>query len=257
MSVEEVKLTNQQQRVLKLLFKFRFVSAGLLGVVMGIRRVSVYEVLESLVGKGLVTKVYKNEYRIRGKSAYYYLNKPGVTTVRKLMDVKESTVHALYKNEEASDEFIEHCLKLTQLYTSIIQSLPDSSDIFTRSEINRFTQFPKNRPDLYIRTSYGKEAIVNLVDDKQPYIIRKQLDEIIAHSENEGWEGDYPRICFVLKDASAKNSLLYTTRKKLESMGFDDNEIVVLAVTLEATKVGSRYIWSDAMAPQKSVTLFG
>jgi hypothetical protein len=173
------------------------------------------------------------------------------------MDVKESTVHALYKNEEASDEFIEHCLKLTQLYTSIIQSLPDSSDIFTRSEINRFTQFPKNRPDLYIRTSYGKEAIVNLVDDKQPYIIRKQLDEIIAHSENEGWEGDYPRICFVLKDASAKNSLLYTTRKKLESMGFDDNEIVVLAVTLEATKVGSRYIWSDAMAPQKSVTLFG
>ena len=50
------KLTGQQQRVLKLLFKFRFVSAWLLADVMGIRRASVYEVLEQLVAKELVTK---------------------------------------------------------------------------------------------------------------------------------------------------------------------------------------------------------
>ena len=48
-SEKEVKLTVQQQRVLKLLFKFRFVSAQLLGLVMGIRRESVYQVLEYLV----------------------------------------------------------------------------------------------------------------------------------------------------------------------------------------------------------------
>ncbi len=257
MSNEEVKLTNQQQRVLRLLFKFRFVSAGLLALVMGIRRVSGYEVLENLVAKGLVTKVYENDYRIRGKPAYYYLSKSGVTTVRKIMDVKESVVHALYKNEEASDEFIEHCLKLTGLYSAIMSSLPDGSDIFTRTEINRFNQFPKNRPDLYIRTSDGHEAIVILVDDKPHYIVRKRLDEIITHSEDEGWEGDYLRICFVVKDNAAKNSFLYTTHKKLEGMGFDDNEIHILAASLEATKGESRFIWSDAMAPKKSVTLIG
>jgi predicted ArsR family transcriptional regulator len=93
------KLTGQQQRILKLLFKFRFVSAGLLAMVMGIRREGVYQVLEQLVSKKLVAKVYKTEYRIDRKPAYYYLNKSGVTTVRKLMDVKESVVHALYKND--------------------------------------------------------------------------------------------------------------------------------------------------------------
>ena len=38
------KLTGQQQRILKLLFKFRFVSVGLLAMVMGIRREGVYQV---------------------------------------------------------------------------------------------------------------------------------------------------------------------------------------------------------------------
>lgn len=255
-SEKEVKLTVQQQRVLKLLFKFRFVSSQLLGQVMGIRRVSVYEVLEKLVSKGLVTKVYKNEYRIHGKPAYYYLNKTGVTTVRKLMDVKESVVHALYKNEEATEEFIEHCLKLAQLYTSIMPSIPDNSDMFTKPEINRFRQFPKNRPDLYIRTSDGQEAIVVLVDDKTPYIIRKRLDEIITHSENEEWDGEYPRICFVLRDSNAKNSFLYTTRKKLESMGFDEEEIYILATSLKAIKEESRLTWSNALNPKKYVSLF-
>ena len=54
------KLTGQQQRVLKLLFKFRFVSAGLLADVMGIRREGVYQVLEQLVSKDLVTKVHNS-----------------------------------------------------------------------------------------------------------------------------------------------------------------------------------------------------
>ena len=77
------KLTGQQQRILKLLFKFRFVSAGLLAMVMGIRREGVYQVLEQLVSKGLVTKVYKEQWRIDRKPAYYYLNKSGVTITRK------------------------------------------------------------------------------------------------------------------------------------------------------------------------------
>jgi sugar-specific transcriptional regulator TrmB len=110
-----VKLTGQQQHVIKLLFKFRFVSALGLAQVMGISRPGIYQVLEVLVSKGLVEKVYSEDYRIDRRPAYYYLNKAGVTTVRKLMDVKESAVHALYKNGEATEEFIDHCLKLTQL----------------------------------------------------------------------------------------------------------------------------------------------
>jgi hypothetical protein len=256
-SKEEANLPSQQQRVLKLLFKFRFISAQLLAQVMGISRPGVYQVLELLVGKELVSKVYESEFRIDRKPAYYYLNKQGVTTVRKLMGVKESAVHALYKNDIATPEFVEHCLAAAYCYVIISRSLPTDTEIFTKSEINRFAQFPKNRPDLYIRTPDGHEAIIVIMDDKPLYIARKRLDEIITHSEEEGWEdGDYPRIGFVLRHVSDKSSFLYTTRKKLESMGMDEDEIYVLATDLKAFKGDTDRIWSNVFSPKSFVRFF-
>lgn len=255
-SEQEVKLSSQQQRLLKLLFKFRFISAQLLAQVMGISRPGVYQALESLVEKGLVIKVYENEFRIDRKPAYYYLNKQGVTAVRRLMNVKESAVHALYKNDIATPEFVEHCLVTAYCYTALGHSLPANTDIFTKSEINRFTQFPKNRPDLYIRTPDGREAIIVIVDDKPLYIARKRLDEIIKHSEDEGWEdGDYPHIGFILKHGNDKSSFLYTSRKKLEAMGMDEDEICILATHLKAFKGDSDRIWSNAFNPKSFVRL--
>lgn len=225
-------------------------------MVMSIRRVSAYEVLEQLVAKELVTKIYEPKFRIDRKPAYYYLNKPGVTTVRKLMDAKESVVHALYKNDEMTDDFVTHSMKLMQCYAGIIRYLPKGSDIFSKTEINRFQQFPKNRPDLYIRTPAGQEAIVVIADDKPPYIVRKRLDEIITHSEDEGWDGDYPRICFVLRDNAAKYNFLYTTKRKLDDMGMDEDELSIFAASLTAFDDPTLHIWSTPFNPKKSVALF-
>jgi len=117
-----VKLTQQQQRILKLLFKFRFVTAKLLAQVLGIRTDSTYEVLERLVTSGLVVKVYEKHYRIDRRAAYYYLSKSGVTTVRGLLDVKESVVHALYKNDTATSAFIEHSLDVLACSHSLVRT---------------------------------------------------------------------------------------------------------------------------------------
>ena len=253
---KEVKLSPQQQRIVTLLFKFRFISAQLLAQVMGISRPGVYQALESLVEEELVNKVYESEFRIDRKPAYYYLNKQGVTVVRKLMNVKESVVHTLYKNDVATSEFVEHCLTVAYCYAVISRSLPADSDIFSKSEIGRSKEFPKNKPDLYIRTPDGHEAIIVILDDKPLYITRKRFNEIITHSEDEGWDGDYPRIGFILKHSNDKNSFLFTARKKLENMGIDEDEIQVLATDLKALGGDSDRIWSNVFSPKSFVRLF-
>lgn len=250
------KLTAQQQRILKLLFKFRFVSAPLLSQVMGIHRISVYEVLEFLVSKELVIKVYDKSYRIDRKQAYYYLSKSGVSTVRRLLDVKESVVNALYKNANATEEYIQHCMQVMKIYIAISPTLPKDSQLFTKTEINRFKQFPKNRPDLYIRTPDGKEAIIVIPTNNPAYIIRKRLNEIITHSEDEGWDGEYPTICFVVKDKRMKNSLIYTTNQKLESMGMGDDELQILVSDLETITSGNNKPWANVFHPATSNSLF-
>ena len=180
-----------------------------------------------------------------------------MTITRKVMDVKESVVHALYKNDEMTNDFVEHSMKLIQCYVSIKKYLPEGSDIFSKTEINRFAQFPKSRPDMYIRTPAGKEAIVIIVDDIPLYIVRKRLDEIITHSEDGEWDGDnYPTICFILRDHSAKYSFLYTTSKKLESMGLEEGELPILAATLGSFDEPVASPWSTPLKPKEYVKLF-
>jgi hypothetical protein len=95
------------------------------------------------------------------------------------------------------------------------------------------------------------------MDDKPLYITRKRLDEIITHSEDEGWDnGDYPHIGFILKHGNDKNSFLYTTRKKLEAMGMDEDEIHVLATDLKALKGDSARVWSNVFSPKSFISLF-
>ena len=96
-----------------------------------------------------------------------------------------------------------------------------------------------------------------IVDDKPLYIVRKRLDEIVARSEDEGWSSDdYPHICFILKDHSAKYSFLYTTEKKLESMGLEDDELPILAASIESFDEPIATPWSSPLKPKEYVKLF-
>lgn len=246
-----IKITGQQSRILKLLFKFRFISATLLSGILKVRTDTAYQALESLVKTGLIIKQYDNSYRIDHRPAVYYLSKSGVTAVRKLMDAKESAVHALYKDESATDSFKGQCLLVAASYINLKAKLPDDTEIFTRTEISRFSEFPKNRPDLYIRTPDGQEAMIIIAGDSQPFIIQKRLDEIITHYEDESWDGDYPVVAFVFKDGRAKNSFMFKTNKKLENMGMDDSEITILATTLDKLSESHDKVWNNAFDPLK------
>ncbi len=252
-----VNLTANQERILRILFKFRFATVYSIAHIISNHRSSVYDVLEGLITEGLVIKVYAKEFRINRRAAYYYLSPGGVTQVKKIMDVKEATVHTLYNNGTASEEFIDHCLKLIEIYPVLRSNLPEDSNIFSKQEINRFNEFPKNRPDFYIRTPEGKEGIVVLADDRPAYIIRKQRDEIISHSENEGWTQDtYPYIYFILKDSAALNTFLYTTRKKLEELGVEEHDLHIRATYLSALNLSSILIWYSPDNQKQAVSLF-
>lgn len=254
-TTQVIRLTKQQRKVLELLYKFRFVSAPLLAQVMGIRRISVYEVLEYLVKLDLVTKIYEDQWRIDRKPAQYYLNKRGVTAVRKVMDVKESIVHALYKNDIATDILKEHCLTVLATYIPLKQQLSPDTTIFTKTQLSRFREFPKNRPDLYVRTPDNQEAIILFLHDTQPRIINQRLEEILTHFDEEGWSRKYPTIAFVFKDTRTKNTFLFKTRERLDNMGMDEDEIRILATSLDSLKLTNQKIWANAFEPLKTVNL--
>lgn len=246
---QEIQISKQQVRFLKLLYKFRFVNAPELAKVLQLRNDNTYKVLELLKEKGLVSKVYKKEYRIERKPAYYFLSKTGVTTIRKILSVSESVVHALYKH--GSDEFITQCQTTLATYNLIKDHLPPGSYIFSRTEINQDSAFPKYRPDLYIRTPSNQEVIIYIMTSKPNFIINKRIDEIITHSEDEGWDGDYPIIAVVVKDSLTQKNILYKTNIKLSSMGMGEDELTVLFTDINTLRSVSKKIWRNSFEPKK------
>lgn len=252
---DSIKLSKQQQRILLLVYKFRFVTTILLSKLLEIHRYSVYEVLEKLVEKKLLIKVHKNSWRIDRRPAYYYLSKTGVTNVRRLLEVEDNAVNTLYNDARATPGFIQECLTVLACYISIKQQMPQETTIRTKTEINRFKIFPKQRPELYIKTPGGKEAFILIVPDKLPYFVNKRRDEYIDHSEEEGWKGRYPAMAFVLKDNSSKLGFLYKAQKKLEEMGYDEDELVILATDTTSLIDGAKPGWSSALSPTRYTDL--
>jgi len=94
--------------------------------------------------------------------------------------------------------------------------------------------------------------MVLFLHDSIPYVINKRLDEIIAHSEDEGWDGEYPCIAFVLKDDRSKSAFLYKTAQKLDNMGMDGDDLMILTTTIEAAASDHKGVWSSVFALHKS-----
>lgn len=253
---EKKQLTKQQQRLLTLVYKFRFITTPLLAKLLSIRKDTAYELLQTLHTLELLDRVYEQSWRIDRKPAYYYLSKQGVTTVKKLLELQDRAVNSLYNDHKASQEFIQECFNNLECYISIKQKLPDNTVIRTKTEINRFTVFPKQRPELYVKTQDGHEAFIIIVPDKLPYFVNKRRDEYIEHSEEDGWNGAYPTMAFVFKDSRSKLGFLYKAQKKLEELGYEENEISIIATDIKQLVNGEKPGWASVFNPTKYVSLF-
>jgi len=250
-------LTRQQQTFVKLLGKFRFVTSSSLSSVLGIRTDTTYKVLEKLVELRVVAKVSQPGWRMQGRSAYYYLSHPGVTLLRQLLDVKESAVNTLYKNGSVSEDFVNHSLAVLSAYPHLVSHIPKDSRILTRTELSRHPDLPRNRPDLYIRTHGGSEAFIVFAHDMAPYVARKRLDEIVKHSEEEGWEsGSYPLVVFVLKDSGSRRRFLSQASRKLDNMGIDGRDLELCAATMPDVMSEQENIWQSVYDPHSDRPLF-
>ena len=116
--------------------------------------------------------------------------------------------------------------------------------------------FPKQRPELYVKTPDGNEAFINIVPDKLPYFVNKRRDEYIEHSEEDGWSGAYPTMAFVFKDSRSKLGFLYKAQKKLEELGYEENEISIIATDIKQLVNGEKPGWASVFNPTKYISLF-
>lgn len=256
------KLNDKQIHILKITYKFRFVTSGLLARYKGLSNYSVMnKALAILVERGYLHRKYEDDYRIQGKSASYSLNAKGISYLRDEQAIYEQVLHSYYKNKSVTQTFVDHNLDVFAAYIALRDSYPGTFRIFTKAELAIFDFFPKAKPDIYMNRVKHKdgsqnEFMLDVLSDTQLFVLKKRFTALLEHFESGDWEAEsetiYPSILLVCTDAGVERRLQTHIAKVLENAGIDELELKVYTTIIKNLLDSDTIhpaIWSDVLQP--------
>ena len=257
--VKQLTLKQSQYHLLMLLYKFQYISIPLLTTYKKLKSNSLQRNLNILVDQNYIAKQYSAKDKLDRKPAIYYLGKKGIATLRSDPRLDTQQLNTYYKNEILTDDYKQRCIDTFAVFNNINAGYADMFDIFTRQEIAHFESLPATKPDLYLRGE--PHYFLILAHNLQPFLARKQLNEYIAHFDEEGWSDgdDYPNILFVLSSETRKQAFLTYADNALERAGIGYDELPIGATTVDKIITAPRTtaIWSFAGDPQALRALDG
>ena len=189
-------LNPHQIHILQLLYKFRFATSQLITKYEGTKYPRVITSrLKILLDQDYIGRNYDSTYRIKGKSASYFLRPKGVRYLRNLDYTDKSVLYSIYHDKRASPYQISHRLSIFEICTAIKNNY-SSLNVFSKSELNQDGSL-KPLPDLYMsrkRTSNVKDNDFFL-DYLEDSLLYRQLiiaiRRYVNYAENEDWENEF------------------------------------------------------------------
>lgn len=241
------KLTPQQIETLRILYKFRFITAQLLAQYRQLKNHRSARLnLETLVSSGYVLKRYDSSYKIAMQPAVYGLTSQGLNYLKAAYDFNQAVPHNMYKNKIVTKPFADEHLAIVKLFLSLRAQNPEQFELFGSIELVDEDEFPETRPELYLRriepqADFADEYFLYVIDDAQLFIIKQRLKTWMSHYDSIGWDGDYPTILLVCRTQSIENR----TRTYLMSLGLDDDIHILTTTTSALLQSDDGKIWSS------------
>ena len=245
------KITNKQQEILRLLYRYRYLDRIQIQQLMGHkdkRRVIAW--LKDLRDKGYVEWIYSTNFIEKSKPAIYYQGLNGIRYLKTVQSDDDGTISSLYPLEEVrkryrdgqrSRTFIDHCLlvadccieleaantkqpsKVRYKYLAEADYLDPDSDYYFLAE------HEKLRPDLCIIKQKGQVTTNNpleVTDATLPlYRLEFRFKAYVDDLSSYEWESEEPQPIILLVFPNL-NDLIYAKRriKKLLLDEYDEAE---------------------------------
>lgn len=221
-SSRHYKLNQKQLHILKLLFKFRFLTVPLLAQYKNLNKDSVTKSLRILLDQGYVGRHYQSSYKLLGKAARYYLAPKALKLLRDNYNFDTSVLHAMYKNKSVTEAFVDQCLNICRAYLSLNRDYPDGFHIYTRTELTHLDSIPDPAPHLLLsrkdpRSGLPSAYFLEMTDTIPVFIIKKRLQAYLEHLESGDWEdGGYPTVLVVCENPSLEAKVLKLAENLLD-----------------------------------------
>jgi hypothetical protein len=240
-------ITPKQQEIPKLIYKFRFLNRLQIQTLLNHNyHKRIIDWLNDLVEKEYLENLPKdNTFEQKSKPTIYRIGINGIRFLNIQDDCSKEIIKKLYKDKNRSDDFINQCMLLANIYLSLIKKNVNNDkmiyEITTNSDLvnsNSYFHFLKElNTDLVYketkrmksRSSYTYNLLTVFEETLPRYSIRKTLRNYLAFYQSSEWENEtgktFPIVLFI---CPTKLDLIYAkrfTKKLLEEeqnpKGFD------------------------------------
>jgi hypothetical protein len=243
--VKEEKLTKKQLEILRLAYRFRFLTSSNLAAYVGQSKTSTaLRRLMTLVNLEYLGKRHDSSYRLLNRPAEYYLLPKAKSILREeLTRASERELKRLYDRPTASLRFINRSLAVFDSYIELRRLYDQRMTVATQSQLNidEFSYFPHPLPDAFMTldgsTNHESHYFIEYFDDSVSIGIHgRRISAYMAYFESGEWDKtglDFPGVIIICESAGmlskAKRRVRYLTRNDPDNITF----IVIDLLTLK------------------------
>lgn len=205
-------LNSNQVRLLKVIFKFRFVSVLLLSEYLDKNKSTIYEQLLVLSSQNYISKSYNSSYRLPPRPATYALAAKGIKYLRDTTDLSQTALRNMYKNRTASDTLVVQSLRNLKLCLQLQTQYPGTFSIYTKSELTEYDKFLRPLPDLYLQRKNRQQNkpngyLVEFIDSSTfSWMLRKRIQAHQDWCDEKHWK-EYPHVLFLCGNDSTEHRI--------------------------------------------------
>jgi hypothetical protein len=243
------KITGQQQAIIRLLYKYRFLNRKQIQTLLQHRdKRRIITWLKDLREKQYVRWIYDaNDFAAKTKPAIYYIGLAGIRYLKTTGDCPTLELRKRYKESGRTQSYIDRCLLIADCcialddkaknskklrYTYAIEadySDPDSPYESLLAELKPHLYFVKD--DDGVTVTY----VIELFDALLPrYQVRKRLSEYLEYLRDR--EADASDLIALLAFSNIADLLYAKRRLRLLFEDDEENELIIRLTTIDKIK---------------------
>ena len=233
------KLTVQQVTILKFIYLFRFISTKHLQLKLSNKQLpQTQRRLNILITRGYIGRNYTNRDRLNGRYASYYLTPLGMKALKQNgVDADPRVLHAIYKDKNASERFIAHCIFVGDVWHALKTKYDELVIFSPKSALVGHEYFPQEaKPDAYIRykTKLGKgsrteQYLLYVCEEAIPLFVHKRtIKQILAYVDEGEWDetkGKLPTMLLVCDSDRLKTKIKRAITKAMDDAYLDEEDV--------------------------------
>ena len=199
------KLNEKQINLLIVIYKFRFVTALLLGQYKGITAQSMKRSLNILEDSGYIDKRYNSSYKLQGKAARYFLSPKAIKLFKDNEDINQHSLNLFYKTKLLSEDACDSHIHTLQTYIDYRAKLTSNYTLKTKYELYKHEDQPDPPSDIYARSNIKQQSdiFIEIHNNSQAFIIKKRLTYLAEFIE-ENYEDNQPKVILITNKNNKK-----------------------------------------------------